>query len=61
MHVGEAEIAAMEAVGELFLVKAKKVEEGGLDVLDEFNFSKGNKRMIRPGNNLSRCYLVCKL
>ena len=34
MHVGEAEVSALEAVGELFVVEAEEVEEGGVEVVD---------------------------
>lgn len=34
MDVGEAEVPALEAVGELFVVEAEEVEEGGVEVVD---------------------------
>jgi hypothetical protein len=33
-HVGEAKIAALESVGEAFVVDAEEVEDGGLDIVD---------------------------
>ena len=34
MNVGEAEVSALEAVGELFVVEAKEMEEGRVEVVD---------------------------
>ena len=34
MDVGEAEVPALEAVGELFVIEAKKMEEGGVEIVD---------------------------
>jgi hypothetical protein len=34
VDVGEAEVAALGAVGEELVVEAEAVEEGGLDVVD---------------------------
>ena len=34
MHVGEAEVAALEAVGELGVVEAEQVQDGGVEVVD---------------------------
>ena len=34
MHIGEAEVAALEAPGELFVVEAELVEQGGMKVVD---------------------------
>src|SRR5262245_31442351 len=34
VHVGQPEVAALEAVGEPFVVEAKKMEDGGLQVVD---------------------------
>ena len=34
MDVGEAEVAAGVAVGELFVVEAEEVEDGGVEVVD---------------------------
>ena len=33
-YVGEAEVATLIAVGELLVVDAQEVEQGGLDVVD---------------------------
>ena len=32
--VGEAEVAALEAVGEFFMIEAEAVQNGGLEVVD---------------------------
>ena len=32
MHVGQAEIAALEAVGELFVIKAEQMEHRGVEI-----------------------------
>ena len=34
MDVGEAEVPALEAVGELFVVEAKEMEEGRVEIVD---------------------------
>ena len=34
MDVGEAEVPALEAVGELFVIEAEKMEEGGVEIVD---------------------------
>lgn len=34
MHVGEAEVATLEAVGELGVVHAEEVEDGGVEVVN---------------------------
>ena len=34
VHVGEAEVAALEAVGELLVVEAEQVQDGGVQVVD---------------------------
>ena len=34
MDVGEAEVPALEAVGELFVVEAKEMEESRVEVVD---------------------------
>ena len=34
VDVGEAEVSSLEAVGELFVVEAEEVEEGGVEVVD---------------------------
>ena len=34
VNVGEAEVPALKAVGELFVVEAKEMEEGGVEVVD---------------------------
>ena len=34
MNVGEAEVSALETVGELFVVEAKEMEEGRVEVVD---------------------------
>ena len=34
MHVGQAEIAALEAVGQLGVVEAEQVQDGGVEVVD---------------------------
>ncbi len=34
MHIGEAVVAALELEGELFVVDAELVEDGGVEVVD---------------------------
>ncbi len=34
MHVGEAEVAALEAEGELLVVEAEQVQDRGVEVVD---------------------------
>ena len=34
MHVGEPVVAALEAVGELRVVEAEQVQDGGVEVMD---------------------------
>ena len=34
VDVGETEVSSLEAVGELFVVEAEEVEEGGVEVVD---------------------------
>ena len=34
MHIGEAEVAALVTVGELFVVEAHEAEDGGVEVVD---------------------------
>ena len=34
MHVGEAEVAALETVGEFLVIEAEEVEERGVEVVD---------------------------
>ena len=34
MNVGEAKVSALEAVGELFVVEAEKMEEGRVEAVD---------------------------
>lgn len=34
MHVGETKVAAMESIGELFMIESKKVQYRGLEVVD---------------------------
>src|SRR4051812_9097110 len=41
VNVGEPEVAALEPVGELFVIEAKQMENGGLQIVD-MNFVAGN-------------------
>ena len=34
MNVGESKVLALEAVGELFVVEAKEMEEGCVEIVD---------------------------
>ena len=34
MHIGQAEVAALEAVGELGVVEAEQVQDGGMAVME---------------------------
>ena len=34
MHVGQPVVAALEAIGQLLVVQAQQVEDGGLEVVD---------------------------
>ena len=34
MNVGESKVLALEAVGELFVVEAKEMEEGRVEIVD---------------------------
>ena len=34
MNIGEAKVSALEAVGELFVVEAKEMEEGSVEIVD---------------------------
>jgi len=34
MNIGEAKVSALEAVGELFVVEAKEMEEGRVEIVD---------------------------
>src|SRR6184192_1541723 len=43
VDVGEAEVAALEAVGETLVVEAEEVEDGGLEVVDVVLFLDGGE------------------
>jgi sialic acid synthase SpsE len=48
VDIGEPIVAALEAVGEVFVIEAEKVEDGGLEVVDvDFVFDARETHFIR--------------
>ena len=48
MHVGEAEVAALKAVGQLFVVNAQQIEDRGLEIVHvDFVAGDGQSQLVR--------------
>ena len=47
MHIREAEVAALETEGELFVIESEQVENGGVDVVDVRGVFNGIETKLR--------------
>ena len=54
VHVRESEVATLEAIGELLMVEAEKVEEGGVQVVDvDLAFDDSESEFVRGSVNVA--------
>ena len=52
-HIGKAEIAALETVGQLFMLQSETMEHGGVEVVDVDRFVLDTpSKLVTPSVNL---------